>query len=68
MAQIIERAWRLEREVSAHAFASDMAHAHRERLCVYAWTGTDRASNPLTVAWVAGPHQGTVFSAYEITD
>lgn len=66
-ARIIERAWRLEREITPGEYAADMDHAERMLLPVGTWTGTDRSGQPLTVAWVSGPETGVVFSAYEIT-
>lgn len=64
---IIERAWRMEREITPADFAKDMEHAKDMLLPVHSWTGTDRNGGPLEVAWVTGPETGALFSAYENT-
>lgn len=66
-APIIERAWRMRREITRSDFNADMDKAKVMDLRVHEWTGKDRSGTPLTVAWVAGPQTGTLFSAYEIS-
>lgn len=65
-ARIIERSWRLNREITAERYMWDIDYAKRMGELVRSWSGLDRDGQPLRVVWVAGRLTGQEFSAYEI--
>lgn len=65
--RIIERQWRGTHPISPEIFNADMQYAAQLHARQYEWSGTDRAGNPMVIAWWAGQRAGKLFSAYEIT-
>lgn len=66
-ARIIQRTGRIQRDITLSEFQYDMEKFKALDLRVHLWQGKDAQGQPLSVAWVAGPQTGRLFSWYEIT-